>query len=82
MRDSNDNRREYSEEDIRRMGDYARRILYPTPEEKAELEAKCRKLEAQFEHRTAERRRKAIAAQNLARKPKKLKFFGIGWWYE
>jgi hypothetical protein len=77
----NDNPRKMSEEEIKIWAEYARRILHPTSEEKAELEEKCRELEARFERRTSERKRHIIAIQQQARKPKKLKFFGVGWWW-
>ncbi|SDM41824.1 hypothetical protein [Bacillus sp. OK048] len=52
------NNKKMSEEEIQRWAEYSRMVLYPTPEEKAELEAKCRKLDEQFKRRTVERKRR------------------------
>lgn len=81
-KDNEYNPKEFTEEDIRRMGEYARSILYPTPDEVEESKQKLEAAERQFKARMNERSRRIREAYAKERKTKKLKFFGIGWWYE
>jgi hypothetical protein len=63
-----------SEEEIQKWADYARRVLHPTPEEKAELEAKCRKLDEQFKRRTVERKRRIREQYAMSLQQQRYKF--------
>lgn len=74
----------YSEEEIRSIVEYSRKMVDPTPEEREESRIAFEKSQQQFKARryTTRVQIQREYAQMAAKRKKKLRFFGIGWWFE
>lgn len=76
-----------SEEEIQRWVEYSRRVLNPTPEERAEIERKHQESLEKFKRNTAARKKRIreqiLAQQQQQQQQQPKRFFGIkiGGWY-